>query len=97
MNQVCDHALVLSAVGGHTQIGAEAIEEAWSDLQQLPAPWHQTSRRDQAHAAPSTAIEFGQLQDDEAALYSTMQDGAEAAEFMQAVKAKLEAPLRLVL
>src|SRR5258706_93981 len=30
VNQVCDHALVLSAVGGHTQIGAEAIEEAWS-------------------------------------------------------------------
>jgi type II secretory pathway predicted ATPase ExeA len=78
VNQVCDHALVLSAVGGHTQIGAEAIEEAWSDLQQLPAPWHQTSRRD--HAAPSTAIEFGQLQDDEAASYSTVQDGAEAAE-----------------
>ena len=78
VNQVCDHALVLSAVGGHTQIGAEAIEEAWSDLQQLPAPWHQTSRRDQAHS--STAIEFGQLQDDEGALYSTVQDGVEAAE-----------------
>lgn len=80
VNQVCDHALVLSAVGGHTQIGAEAIEEAWSDLQQLPAPWHQTSRRDQAHAPPSTAIEFGQLQDDEAAVYSTMKDGAAAAD-----------------
>lgn len=79
VNQVCDHALVLSAVGGHTQIGAEAIEEAWSDLQQLPAPWHQTSRRDQAHAPPSTAIEFGQLQDEGAAVYSTAQDAAQGA------------------
>ena len=26
VNQVCDHALVLSALGGHTQLGAEAIE-----------------------------------------------------------------------
>jgi type II secretory pathway predicted ATPase ExeA len=78
VNQVCDHALVLSAVGGHTQIGAEAIEEAWCDLQQLPAPWHQTSRRD--NVPPSTAIEFGQLQDDEGALYSTTQDAGPAAE-----------------
>ena len=78
VNQVCDHSLVLSAVGGHTQIGAEAIEEAWSDLQQLPAPWHQTSRRD--NVPSSTAIEFGQLQDDEGAVYSTTQDAGPAAE-----------------
>lgn len=64
VNQVCDHALVLSALGDHTQIGVEAIEEAWSDLQQLPAPWHQTSRKEKA--APTTVVEFGQLQDEDA-------------------------------
>jgi len=64
VNQVCDHALVLAAVGGHEQIGADGIEEAWADLQQLPAPWHQTSRRDGA-AVSEAAVEFGQLQDDE--------------------------------
>ena len=69
VSQVCDHALVLSAVEGHLQISAEAIEEAWADLQQLPAPWNQTSQRESA--AVSTVIEFGQLQDDEAAVYST--------------------------
>ncbi|MFN0019900.1 MAG: ExeA family protein [Pirellulaceae bacterium] len=63
VNQVCDHALILSALGGHSQIGPEAIEEAWSDLQQLPAPWHQTSRKESA--APAAVVEFGQLQDDE--------------------------------
>ena len=71
VNQVCDHALVLSALGGHTQLGAEAIEEAWSDLQQLPAPWHETSRKEKA--APTTAVEFGQLQEDDAAEIETEQ------------------------
>jgi type II secretory pathway predicted ATPase ExeA len=78
VNQVCDHALVLSAVGGHTQIGADAIEEAWSDLQQLPAPWHQNSQRE--NAAASTVIEFGQLQDDEGVVFATTPDAAPAAE-----------------
>lgn len=64
VNQVCDHALVLSGLGGHSQISLEAIEEAWSDLQQLPAPWHQTSRKEEA--APTAAVEFGQLHDDDA-------------------------------
>ncbi|MCE9526142.1 MAG: AAA family ATPase [Planctomycetales bacterium] len=77
VNQVCDHALVLSALGGHSQIGAEAIEEAWSDLQQLPAPWHQTSRKE--NAAPATVVEFGQLQDDEGAAGAVAESGTAAA------------------
>jgi type II secretory pathway predicted ATPase ExeA len=87
VNQVCDHALVLSAVGGHEQISADAIEEAWSDLQQLPAPWQQTSRRENAAAA--TVIEFGQLPDDEAAPLSTAADGAPVAE----IHSSLEDPV----
>lgn len=66
INQVCDHALVLSAVGGHDQIGAEGIEEAWADLQQLPAPWQQTPNRGSV-GAQEAAVEFGQLPDEGAA------------------------------
>ena len=39
INQVCDHALILASLGDRTSITSDAIEEAWSDLQQLPPPW----------------------------------------------------------
>jgi type II secretory pathway predicted ATPase ExeA len=39
VNQICDHALVLGCAGGHRQLSGARIEEAWSDLQQLPGPW----------------------------------------------------------
>ncbi len=62
INQVCDHALLLSSLGGHHTLSAAAIEEAWADLQQLPAPW--TAK---ATAAPTgmRVIEFGGLDDAE--------------------------------
>ena len=60
INQVCDHALLLTSLGGLKTVGATAIEEAWADLQQLPAPWN-------ASESPKTAgtrvIEFGGLDD----------------------------------
>lgn len=55
INQVCDHALVLGAVGGKRMIQAAGVEEAWSDLQQLPAPWHGESQ------GPASVVEFGRL------------------------------------
>jgi type II secretory pathway predicted ATPase ExeA len=64
VNQLCDHALMLAALGGHRQLTADGIEEAWSDLQQLPVPWHEPARPAGAAAATSessAAIEFGQL------------------------------------
>lgn len=54
INQVGDHALMLAAAGGRRRVGADGIQEAWSDLQQLPAPWN-------AEAAPTSSIEFGSL------------------------------------
>jgi type II secretory pathway predicted ATPase ExeA len=59
INQVCDHALVLAAAGGKSQIEAYGVEEAWADLQQLPLP-----PASEDYAAESTAIEFGSLDDD---------------------------------
>lgn len=57
VNQVCDHALVLAAVNGRPRIDAGAIQEAWADLQQLPAQWNE-SRPEAA-----SVIEFGELSD----------------------------------
>ena len=62
VNQLCDHALMLAALGGHRQLGPAGIEEAWADLQQLPAPWHEPTRA--ADGAASGVVEFGALADD---------------------------------
>lgn len=60
VNQLCDHALILSSVASERRISAERIEEAWADLQQLPAP--PTAASQQATSA-SSVIEFGTLDD----------------------------------
>ena len=60
INQVCDHALILTALGQRDRVTAAAIEEAWSDLQQLPTPWQPGgSERD---ARPGV-VEFAPLDD----------------------------------
>jgi general secretion pathway protein A len=64
VNQLCDHALMLAALGGHTQLDAAGINEAWADLQQLPAPWHEAKRPAAAPASAASVIEFGALADD---------------------------------
>lgn len=63
VNQLCDHALMLAALGGHKQLNTAGIEEAWADLQQLPVPWHEKPRATAAAAGTSGVIEFGQLDD----------------------------------
>ena len=61
INQLCDHALVLAFAGGVRQIGQPGIEEAWTDLQQLPTPSNAaTGAADQA----PDIIEFGALDED---------------------------------
>lgn len=60
INQLCDHALVLAALGGHKQLQAAGIEEAWADLQQLPLPWDEQSIPTRAETTGSI-IEFGEL------------------------------------
>lgn len=59
INQLCDHSLLLSALGGLPNLDAEGIEEAWADLQRLPSPKRQI-RTDAAHSTDSL-IEFGTL------------------------------------
>ncbi|MFN3149267.1 ExeA family protein [Bremerella sp.] len=61
VNQICDHALLLAALGDETKLDADGIEEAWADLQRLPAP-KRVIRTDSAHSTDSM-IEFGSLDD----------------------------------
>lgn len=60
VNQVCDHALLLAYVAGRKSIDPTNIEEAWSDLQQLPTPWSGESK---SESSSSGVIEFGSLDD----------------------------------
>ena len=69
VNQLMDHALVLGIAAGQCPISAAMIEEAWSDLQQLPAPWHSSNSTDKSISAASQ-IEFGELQDDDEPSFS---------------------------
>ena len=66
INQVCDHALVLANENGVRQITPAVIEEAWSDLQQLPTPWNSAAGAG-AGRARADIIEFGALDDVEPA------------------------------
>ncbi len=61
INQICDHALVLASLGGESQLTCEAIEEAWADLQQLPAPWTAGAVCEDGGSA---IVEFGHLHDE---------------------------------
>ena len=57
VNQVMDHALILAIASEQYPISASLVQEAWSDLQQLPMSWNQ------AEPAPSAPVEFGSIDD----------------------------------
>ncbi len=67
-NQIMDHALVLAITRNQCPLSSALIEEAWADLQQLPAPWHAGADRLNAAAgsrnSTGNAVEFGSLEDD---------------------------------
>lgn len=65
INQIGDHALLLAYLAKLHPVNKAAIEEAWSDLQQLPTPWQVTDHPAAvaAKADESTnIIEFGSLE-----------------------------------
>ncbi|HEX3654691.1 MAG TPA: AAA family ATPase [Pirellulales bacterium] len=63
INQLGDHALVLAYAAGRRLIDKNRVEEAWSDLQQLPAPWNDADV--ESEAAGASVIEFGELDDED--------------------------------
>lgn len=63
--QLSDHTMTLAAAGGQSRIDAAGIQEAWADLQQLPAPWNESSSLTSAGTeSEGGVIEFGELDDD---------------------------------
>ncbi len=62
-NQLMDHAIILAITNNQCPISAALIQEAWADLQQLPAPWHATEAP--ASGAQGSIIEFGSLDEAE--------------------------------
>ncbi len=60
INQLTDHALVLAAAGDYASVDAACVEEAWSDLQQLPTPTNRQSYHVTSDL-PSDIVEFGSL------------------------------------
>ncbi len=60
INQLCDHALLLGYVAGRRTIEPAGAEEAWADLQQLPAP---SAAQSAGGPAGGGVIEFGALDD----------------------------------
>lgn len=63
VNQLCDHALVLAFAAGRRNVDRNRVEEAWSDLQQLPAPWNDSET--DAVDSGAGVIEFGDLADED--------------------------------
>ncbi|MEM9659733.1 MAG: AAA family ATPase, partial [Planctomycetota bacterium] len=68
VNQLCDQLMWMIEETGCQPLDATLVQQAWSDLQQLPAPWD----TDAGAAASSSVIEFGEL-DDEADAYATVE------------------------
>lgn len=65
INQVCDHVLMMAYAGGRQQIDQAGIEEAWSDLQQLPTPSHYAGEPAlRGNIGNEDFIEFGRLDEE---------------------------------
>ena len=92
INQVCDRALVMAVEGQESKVTADSIQAAWSDLHQLPAPWHSpspsplASHQGESDETPidSPTVEFGLLEDDLDSQYEPVQDNETEAEPLDA-------------
>ena len=49
LNQLCDHALLLAYVADASQVARKQVDEALSDLKQLPLHWNTSIRSEDAH------------------------------------------------
>jgi len=61
INQICDHTLVLAYADGVQAITAEIVQEAWSELQQIPLPWNPGGN---PVTSVKGVVEFGSLTDE---------------------------------
>ena len=65
VNQLCDRAMLHADEQGLPRIDGPAIQKAWADLQQLPAPADASNDIAEQAAQRNHAIEFGSLGADE--------------------------------
>ncbi len=65
VNQMCDHALLLSYEKEERPVAAQGVQAAWADLQQLPTPWQEPPALRIATGEAAAFIEFGSLDDDD--------------------------------
>ena len=67
INQLCCHSMILAATDGAAQVTRDHVATAWTDIQQLPAPWgnEKSASQDQKPLEDWAVIEFGQLDDHE--------------------------------
>ena len=89
INQLCDHALLLAFVGGRNAVDAPCVNEAWADLQQLPA--QRIAEKPSASPGGDT-IEFGGLDDDEPSSAQTAPAASSALPLLRVAESEDEAP-----
>ena len=73
INQLGDQLLWMVSETGYAPLDGQIVQQAWSELQQLPAPWNTQANDPQSHDPQShdtvaAAIEFGELPSDEIVL-----------------------------
>lgn len=68
INQVCDLAVAKAVGANREKVDRAAIQAAWAELQQLPAPW-ETPAPTTAPPAPLQVVEFGELSEESQADY----------------------------
>ncbi len=63
VNQLCDQLLWMVAETGYAPLDGQIVQQAWSELQQLPAPWNT-----EVNEHLGGAVEFGELPADQGEL-----------------------------
>ncbi|TWT74596.1 hypothetical protein Pla123a_34200 [Posidoniimonas polymericola] len=66
VSQICDRALRAAVTNSRDQVDAQVVQQAWSDLHQLPAPWTPAEPRRSvatqvAVETSASVVEFGDL------------------------------------
>jgi len=65
LNQLGDQLLWMAEETGYAPLDGTIVQQAWSELQQLPAPWDMTPASIGGSIAGESAVEFGELSLDE--------------------------------
>lgn len=76
INQLGDQLSWVAQETGNTPLGATVVQQAWSDLQQLPAPWNTPPA---TAAVTESVVEFGELSSSDAVEEDELDDDLPAS------------------